>query len=175
MRKLYKETLQQYVKILLMCILSVIAVEQFFGIYRIITGEYDGATFVAYILKKCIAPSVINFCILIATKWFLENPNIKVDFKPHGTFVSMALVVLIVCIFHSDYMALYGAFMLPVMVASVFGKREYIRLAVEISALGQGRLPGNKLLYHASLYCDFPACDLQFCCQAYRYLCKVQQ
>ena len=146
MRKLYKETLQQYVKILLMCILSVIAVEQFFGIYRIITGEYDGATFVAYILKKCIAPSVINFCILIATKWFLENPNIKVDFKPHGTFVSMALVVLIVCIFHSDYMALYGAFMLPVMVASVFGKREYIRLAVEISALGIVLAFGFKLV-----------------------------
>ena len=137
MKALYEKSLKNYVRILLICVVAVFAAEMIYGVVHVIIGEMNIGEFLSdYLWKKCVTPTLIGFIVLVVTNSLIENPDIALANKPYIAFISLDIMCLVTTFVHTEFMGLWTSFMLPVMVAAIFGKKEYSRTALEIGIFG---------------------------------------
>lgn len=137
MKNLYEKTLNNYEKILLVCVAATFVAELSYGIVSVIVGNMTLGNFIlGYFWKKCMVPSIIGIIVFFVSKSLLENPNIALINKPYVAIISFDVLCVVTTIVHTNYVGLWNAYILPIMIAAIFGRKQFSRVAMEIGLFG---------------------------------------
>lgn len=135
MKELYKNTEKTYMRILLVSIVIAFVFELAFGVILVASGDKGMKAFKAFLVPQCVMPTVVAIILYVILYMVLDSPNVKNETK-----VIVQILILVGEIFtitgtHTRYSILLGLYILPVVFSAIYGKTDYIRLAIEASVL----------------------------------------
>lgn len=111
--------------------IAVTAIEVMVGI--LFTG---GEWMAHYYFLRVFIPAGTNALMMAITLILLNNKNIKFEIKNYAIVCSLVLMSLVLCICHGYYMALLGAFIIPILVSIAFTDYKIFIFAIISSISG---------------------------------------
>ncbi|MGN0166222.1 MAG: GGDEF domain-containing protein [Lachnospiraceae bacterium] len=137
MQELYKSTTKILLRIMLVGVIAGFLLELAFVLIRYAEGITSSAQMKEQIAQQCVVPTLAAVAVYVVMYLIMDSPNISRIVKRYASFTGVALICFTLVVAHSQYTALCGLFVIPVLYSSIYGEKLFIRFATEVCILLQ--------------------------------------
>lgn len=111
-------------------------IEFIIGIFIIQSPDFTNELFKGYFLPYVIAPAGSNLVVIIVTLILLKSKKIQPRIKNYVVITSLFLIALVLALVHHYFLAMLGAFVIPILVSILFLDYKTFTYGNVLSTLG---------------------------------------